>query len=385
MRTQHPFYELGPAIARSATLLVRSGVRHGARGFSRSVGVLSVRPELASSEDIVARVVATAGVFASTAHEGLARVEDVGDVHGETFIVTTPFTGATLGRLLGVPALRDRALEPAVAMQLVVRLADAARTLHEALGGGRALGGLSPDTVWVEPSGGAWLLPDAAVASVAAARAEPNEASGRYCAPELARGTGGDPRADVYALALLLWDLLSLGRAKAPLDAEAPTRATPVSVDGAVVKLVLRSLSMKAEERPADAGAFARELGELLHHDPGSVEARARRDPGGVLAERPVLARLVVRRGAPAGRSLLLRRGGGRWVVGRGHGTDLSLPDPDMSREHFEVIEGNDGRFRVYDLGSKNGLLVNGAPGDGCVLAPGDEVRAGATVLGFSP
>jgi pSer/pThr/pTyr-binding forkhead associated (FHA) protein len=53
-----------------------------------------------------------------------------------------------------------------------------------------------------------------------------------------------------------------------------------------------------------------------------------------------------------------------------------------MSREHFEVVKES-GSFLVYDLGSKNGLFVNGAPADRHALRPGDELYAGATRLRF--
>jgi pSer/pThr/pTyr-binding forkhead associated (FHA) protein len=68
--------------------------------------------------------------------------------------------------------------------------------------------------------------------------------------------------------------------------------------------------------------------------------------------------------------------------VGRSHSADFVVDDPDVSREHFEVVHEG-GAYRLYDLGSKNGLLINGAPADDHPLSPGDEVRAGATVLRF--
>jgi pSer/pThr/pTyr-binding forkhead associated (FHA) protein len=74
---------------------------------------------------------------------------------------------------------------------------------------------------------------------------------------------------------------------------------------------------------------------------------------------------------------------GSRWVVGRGRSADLVAADPDMSRAHFEVVRGLDGAFRVRDLGSKNGLYVNGLRAKTATLRPGDELMAGGTVLRF--
>jgi pSer/pThr/pTyr-binding forkhead associated (FHA) protein len=72
-----------------------------------------------------------------------------------------------------------------------------------------------------------------------------------------------------------------------------------------------------------------------------------------------------------------------RWVVGRSGAADFVVSDPDVSRQHFEIVREPSGTYRVRDLGSKNGLFVNGAPALACPLSPGDEVRAGDTVLRF--
>jgi pSer/pThr/pTyr-binding forkhead associated (FHA) protein len=72
-----------------------------------------------------------------------------------------------------------------------------------------------------------------------------------------------------------------------------------------------------------------------------------------------------------------------RWVVGRAASAHLVVADPDVSREHFAVMWEGEGRYRVRDLGSKNGLFVNGKAATDSRLTPGDEVRAGGTRLRF--
>jgi pSer/pThr/pTyr-binding forkhead associated (FHA) protein len=59
------------------------------------------------------------------------------------------------------------------------------------------------------------------------------------------------------------------------------------------------------------------------------------------------------------------------------------VDDPDASRQHFEVTRVLGGRCIVYDLGSKNGLRVNGQSVDSHTLAAGDEITAGRTRLRF--
>jgi hypothetical protein len=81
--------------------------------------------------------------------------------------------------------------------------------------------------------------------------------------------------------------------------------------------------------------------------------------------------------GPLAGRRLRLRPG----VLGRGACAATRLDDPTVSREHARVrVEA--GRILVEDLGSRNGSWLGGARLGGLrEMAPGQEVRAGQTVL----
>jgi hypothetical protein len=73
----------------------------------------------------------------------------------------------------------------------------------------------------------------------------------------------------------------------------------------------------------------------------------------------------------------------GESVIGRDAGCAIVLSDNYASAQHARVFE-RDGRIWVEDLHSTNGTLLNGqrlrrvAP-----LEAGDELKIGATVLGF--
>ena len=71
-------------------------------------------------------------------------------------------------------------------------------------------------------------------------------------------------------------------------------------------------------------------------------------------------------------------------VVGRGNDADLRVNDPGVSRRHveFRVTEDAAGpRVTVHDLGSTNGVLVNGKRVENATLADGAEIRIGNTTL----
>jgi hypothetical protein len=73
-------------------------------------------------------------------------------------------------------------------------------------------------------------------------------------------------------------------------------------------------------------------------------------------------------------------------VVGRGNDADLRVNDPGVSRRHaeFRVTEDAHGpRVTVHDLGSTNGVLVNGRRVEDATLTDGAEIRMGNTTLTF--
>ncbi|MFT4265589.1 MAG: DUF3662 and FHA domain-containing protein [Nocardioides sp.] len=71
-------------------------------------------------------------------------------------------------------------------------------------------------------------------------------------------------------------------------------------------------------------------------------------------------------------------------VVGRGSEADVRINDPGVSRRHVEFRVTGRGpipRIEVHDLGSTNGILVNGQRMQSSVADDGTEVKVGHTVL----
>jgi hypothetical protein len=81
------------------------------------------------------------------------------------------------------------------------------------------------------------------------------------------------------------------------------------------------------------------------------------------------------------GRTELLGAGGG--VIGRSRDCDVTIDDPNISRHHAEVRPSG-GSWIVRDLGSTNGVKVNGRRIQGAQsLKPGDTVELGTSRLTF--
>lgn len=65
-------------------------------------------------------------------------------------------------------------------------------------------------------------------------------------------------------------------------------------------------------------------------------------------------------------------------VVGRDAGVDVPVEDRTLSRRHCRIYLGSDG-WRVTDLGSRNGTMLNGATVLDARLAEGDAIEVGET------
>ncbi|MCR9162249.1 MAG: FHA domain-containing protein [bacterium] len=71
----------------------------------------------------------------------------------------------------------------------------------------------------------------------------------------------------------------------------------------------------------------------------------------------------------------------GEHILGRGRGATVALDDPDVSRQHARIVVEPEG-LTIFDLGSKNGLRVDGRRiHDAVTLGHGDELTVGEITL----
>jgi hypothetical protein len=131
-------------------------------------------------------------------------------------------------------------------------------------------------------------------------------------------------------------------------------------------------VALPEDERPEGEAAPAPSSGDFGHTMVYSTSRDARRvDP----ADDRRQALLV-----GGGRRNVLS--GNRVVVGRSREADIVLQDPNVSRRHAELRK-DDGGWQIVDLGSTNGIKVNGRRVDNQPLRPGDQVTIGVTDLTF--
>lgn len=74
---------------------------------------------------------------------------------------------------------------------------------------------------------------------------------------------------------------------------------------------------------------------------------------------------------------------GPRARIGRSKDAECVLRDPNVSRHHAELQRSPSGDWTIADLGSTNGVKVNGRRVASTRLTPGDQVTLGTTTFRF--
>ena len=127
-------------------------------------------------------------------------------------------------------------------------------------------------------------------------------------------------------------------------------------------------------DRNAGAAPVPADHGNTMVHSTASrVRAPVREAHGA----RPTRALLLAE-----GRRHVLPPGGA--VLGRSRESDVVLADENVSRHHAEVRPAQDGTWTIRDLGSTNGVRVNGRQiAAAQPLASGDRIVLGTAEIGF--
>jgi FHA domain/Protein of unknown function (DUF3662) len=74
---------------------------------------------------------------------------------------------------------------------------------------------------------------------------------------------------------------------------------------------------------------------------------------------------------------------GPKATIGRSKDAECVLRDPNVSRHHAELRQHETGDWEIVDLGSTNGVKVNGRRVSSSRMRPGDEVTLGKTTFRF--
>jgi serine/threonine protein kinase/tetratricopeptide (TPR) repeat protein len=181
------------------------------------VALKTLRRELMDAPGALERFRREVKLARKVTHRSIARVFDTGEHEREKFLTMEYVHGRSLGSLLD----ERGALTPAEAVTIGGAIAEGLAAAHAA---GVVHRDLKPDNVLLE-DGGRVVLTDFGVArAIAATDARATSAGGivgtpAYMAPEQVDGSEVDGRTDLYALGVVLFEMLS---GALPFDGETP-------------------------------------------------------------------------------------------------------------------------------------------------------------------
>ncbi|MFD0584366.1 serine/threonine-protein kinase [Dactylosporangium darangshiense] len=165
------------------------------------VAVKILRPEAAEVPELKDGFLGEAELLAGLEHPSVIRVKNLVTDRGVLAIAMELVAGPDLRRRLRA----EGPLPPAVAAEVVAQVADALAYVHAS---GIVHGDVKPGNLLVPTDGGPVRLADFGVARRLDRPAGPTHATPEYVSPEVVAGGTPSPAADVYALGVVLFELI---------------------------------------------------------------------------------------------------------------------------------------------------------------------------------
>jgi len=277
-------YEVCAEIASGGMGRVYLARVRGPAGFEKLVALKCIHPELAAEHAFVEMFLDEARIAARIDHPNVCRVFDFGHAEDIYYLAMEYMVGEPVSRLMRKVARRDDnpELHPLFA-RIVAEAAEGLHAAHELTDDdGQSLGvvhrDVSPQNLFVTYDGAVRVV-DFGIAS--ARGRQHKTATGTmkgkiaYMSPEQLRREAPDRRVDVWALGVVLWELVSAQRLfkgasevdvilSVMNDPIRPPSALQPSVDAGLEAIILKALAKDRDARYQTARELAQALSRWL-------------------------------------------------------------------------------------------------------------------------
>lgn len=272
-------YALYGEIASGGMATVHFGRLLGSAGFARTVAIKRLHPHFAKDPEFVTMFLDEAHLAARIKHPNVVPILDVISEENELLIVMEYVHGESLSRILRALEKKHERPPLKIVSSVVCGLLHGLHAAHEALDEhGGSLGivhrDVSPQNVLVGADGTTRVL-DFGVAK-AMGRAQvtrEGQLKGKfaYMAPEQLQRAPVDRRADIFASAIVLWEMLTLRRlfdgdselaiiAQITMKEILPPSSLGIELPSGLEAVVMKGLAKNPDERFQTAQEMAKAL-----------------------------------------------------------------------------------------------------------------------------
>lgn len=234
--------------------------------LNRLVTIKVLRPEYASDQDFVRRFRREAQAVASLSHPNIVSIYDVGQENESYYLVMEYIDGESLKELIR----REAPLGATRVIQLGRQIADALEHAHE---NSIIHRDVKPHNILITKTGRAKLT-DFGIAQASASTITHTDTiigSVHYISPEQAKGEPAGPKSDIYALGVVLYEMLTgqvpyqadgaIGVALKHIQEKPHTlRQINPNVPEDLEKVVLRAMDKRPDKRHKSAKALGDDL-----------------------------------------------------------------------------------------------------------------------------
>ena len=278
-------YEILGHIAKGGMAELQLARAVGIEGFEKLVVIKRILPHLSTNRDFVEMFLDEARIAATLHHSNIVQVYDIGSIDGDYFFSMEFLHGEDVRHIMRAAQARERAIPIEHAISIGLGVCAALHYAHSAVGLDGSPSGIvhrdvSPQNAIVTYDGGVKLV-DFGIAKAAhrltETRAGTLKGKVQYMSPEQCLQEPLDARSDVFAAAILLWELttgqqlfggtseFAILKAIVESDATPPSQKVP-GYPAQLERIVMKGLRrnrleryQSAQELQADLEDFARE------------------------------------------------------------------------------------------------------------------------------
>jgi serine/threonine-protein kinase len=257
----------------------------GLEGFKKIVAIKRVLPHLGEKKQFIGMFLDEARVGAQLSHSNCVQVFDIGVGDNTYFIVMEYVDGADLKAVIEQTKRTGKTIPVEEACLICVRICEGLAYAHELTDGrGQNLQivhrDMSPPNVLLTRHGEVKIVDfGLAKANSQLERSEPGIIKGKfsYLSPEAARGLAVDQRTDIFAVGIILWEMLAGRRlfiGETDLETVRQVQAADVppirqfnsNVSPELEAVLARALAQDPDRRYQSARHLGRDLNHILFH-----------------------------------------------------------------------------------------------------------------------